>query len=736
MKKQRFEGVCIPAMILYMASISIALMYTICRSQTAVCSAAMTAACSAVYILYYLLREKKLLSVLLTGTLTAAAIFMLNLINAFNFSKGGFIDFIFTASQEFNAGYAACAIVIFSIFVGFVCCYFSAIVPRRGMLISPAFVPLILSSRTAGGLPLWIVYLMVGTYLLCSAVVSRRVSEVSELLSTESHGVLGMVSRRTSKIRDDTGITVHTCHRTLMGAGIAVISVIIAFLVPKSTVTPYGNFLDEVFSGQRGGYMNVSDKLSNFVSSSSVNRGANNPQQDLLFVVSSAEKTYIDRWTFDCWNGAKGWSADADYNRGYDNWENRAKLCSSADLIINLKYAAKNGGLERYAERLESIPDYLPDTGTMVIIIADNSTASVVLHPINAFAVRTYVGEKNVLRTPRGELFFSYEPEPNVSYSIQYDSSAVNEYFVREFTYDEICDMIVTASENGFLGADRAEALLTEYGFAAQYAEKQSARDEIPESIVSLAQQITEGAQSDYDKVLALEKWFGEQGFLYDLDYVPMRTDAEYFLFTSKRGICSDYASALTLMVRSLGIPARYTEGFVLADDNRHEDGRYYVTSDKAHAYTQAFIAGSGWVNFDGVKYVRRAEKNAVLTLAVYIAAGAALVLTVLIIIFRKKISDFFFAVGMKLRRPESRVRRAYRRINREACEIVGAAAGTLTTGETAAVLSRALGMHEQGEYIRRVCDELFYNGSVSEDTSKLTEICREVRRQRRRMKK
>ena len=373
----------------------------------------------------------------------------------------------------------------------------------------------------------------------------------------------------------------------------------------------------------------------------------------------------------------------------------------------------------------------------MVISIADGSAASVVLHPQGTLGVTSYPNDKNVYRTPRGELFFEIVPEENISYTVKYDRSPVNEYFVREFTFGEVCDMIAQARDEGFLGADRAAALLDEYSFASDYSLcADEGEVKISDEIKQLAQEITAGLESDYDKVLALEKWFGEAGFLYDLDYVPARSDADYFLFKGKRGICSDYATALTLMVRSLGIPARYTEGFVLSPESRQEDGRYYVTADKAHAYTQVFIAGSGWVNFDGVKYVQKAEKSTMLSAAVYIAAGIAIVLIVLAILFRKKISDAVFEIGIKLGRPETRVRRAYRRINSEACEIAGVKTGTLTTGETAGVLANALGMQAESEYLRRVCDELFYNGSVTEDTSQLKDICREVRRRRRRLNK
>ena len=51
-------------------------------------------------------------------------------------------------------------------------------------------------------------------------------------------------------------------------------------------------------------------------------------------------------------------------------------------------------------------------------------------------------------------------------------------------------------------------------------------------------------------------KWFGDDGFVYDLSYAPAEHTPNYFLLESKRGICSDYASALTLLARAAGLPA------------------------------------------------------------------------------------------------------------------------------------------------------------------------------------
>jgi hypothetical protein len=72
----------------------------------------------------------------------------------------------------------------------------------------------------------------------------------------------------------------------------------------------------------------------------------------------------------------------------------------------------------------------------------------------------------------------------------------------------------------------------------------------------------------------------------------------EYFLFDSMKGYCTYYASAMTMMVRSLGIPARYVEGYALPA-KPGSDGVYKVTNELAHAWVEVFFEGFGWVRFE-----------------------------------------------------------------------------------------------------------------------------------------
>jgi hypothetical protein len=114
-------------------------------------------------------------------------------------------------------------------------------------------------------------------------------------------------------------------------------------------------------------------------------------------------------------------------------------------------------------------------------------------------------------------------------------------------------------------------------------------------AITALAIQLTEGFETDYEKAVALEEYF--RGFTYNLNFKPEREDIEYFLLESQTGACVEFATAMTLMARAIGLNARYVEGFIAKEQN--EEGQFVVRESHGHAFTQIFFAPYGWVTFE-----------------------------------------------------------------------------------------------------------------------------------------
>jgi hypothetical protein len=125
--------------------------------------------------------------------------------------------------------------------------------------------------------------------------------------------------------------------------------------------------------------------------------------------------------------------------------------------------------------------------------------------------------------------------------------------------------------------------------------------DALDPRIEQIANGWTEGATSDYDKVLAIQRHFHatEFGFEYSTD-VEIADDADAlltFLTQTKTGFCQQYATAMAVLARELGIPARIAVGYQAG--TLQENGRYLVQTKDAHAWVEVFFQGYGWLQFE-----------------------------------------------------------------------------------------------------------------------------------------
>ncbi|GDY32832.1 transglutaminase family protein [Gandjariella thermophila] len=122
----------------------------------------------------------------------------------------------------------------------------------------------------------------------------------------------------------------------------------------------------------------------------------------------------------------------------------------------------------------------------------------------------------------------------------------------------------------------------------------------IDPKIVQLSQQLTAGASTEFDKAAAIYRFFTTptNGFSYAVRTArPVTGDALYdFLFNSRTGFCEQYASAMAVMLRVVGVPSRVAIGFTAG----YQDGDHRtITSQDAHAWVEVQFPGYGWVIFD-----------------------------------------------------------------------------------------------------------------------------------------
>ena len=122
----------------------------------------------------------------------------------------------------------------------------------------------------------------------------------------------------------------------------------------------------------------------------------------------------------------------------------------------------------------------------------------------------------------------------------------------------------------------------------------------IPANVSELARQVTQGTTNMYDAASKLEEYL-QHNYRYSLQNPnpPDGQDAiSWFLFTERQGFCTYFASAMALMARSVGMPARVVAGYAAGSYDGHANA-YIVRGTQSHVWTQIYFAGYGWINFE-----------------------------------------------------------------------------------------------------------------------------------------
>lgn len=147
------------------------------------------------------------------------------------------------------------------------------------------------------------------------------------------------------------------------------------------------------------------------------------------------------------------------------------------------------------------------------------------------------------------------------------------------------------------LNATKLRAASTDYSpeITETYLQLPALDPRVPE----LARQITENAKTPFDKVLLIESYLRDR-FSYTLNLTgkPGDDPLAHFLFETRSGHCEYFASAMTIMLRTVGIPAREVNGFLPGEYN-DLGGDYIVRASDAHSWVEVYFPGNEWQVFD-----------------------------------------------------------------------------------------------------------------------------------------
>ncbi|WP_049628017.1 DUF4129 domain-containing transglutaminase family protein [Bacillus sp. JFL15] len=133
--------------------------------------------------------------------------------------------------------------------------------------------------------------------------------------------------------------------------------------------------------------------------------------------------------------------------------------------------------------------------------------------------------------------------------------------------------------------------------------------DSVPERVRQLADRLTRDHHNMFDKAKAVEDYLGSSAFSYDTQDVAIpehnQDYVDQFLFETKRGYCDNFSSAMAVLLRSSGIPARWVKGYTSGEykgAGDHNGQIYEVTNNNAHSWVEVYFPDQGWVTFEPTK--------------------------------------------------------------------------------------------------------------------------------------
>ncbi|WP_018753490.1 transglutaminase-like domain-containing protein [Paenibacillus sanguinis] len=136
--------------------------------------------------------------------------------------------------------------------------------------------------------------------------------------------------------------------------------------------------------------------------------------------------------------------------------------------------------------------------------------------------------------------------------------------------------------------------------------------DSLPERVKELGRRLVAGEDSRYDAVTAVQRYL-QKNYEYQLNSQLPPDGADFvdrFLFEDKIGYCDHFSTAMVVLLRSGGVPARWVKGFAPGDPAANSDTqelatagqglrRYTVSYADAHSWVEVYFPSSGWIPFD-----------------------------------------------------------------------------------------------------------------------------------------
>lgn len=523
----------------------------------------------------------------LGGLLYSALFVCVGLVPCFTITRGSdmadFIRWFFSGSEAVET--RTSFILTLTVMVGFLftsaAYYFTRLIYRSSVITLITLIPFALSVKTVTSLP--------DGYMIAASAINIIIFIYYARKSIEE----GSAAKGRSTLVVYTDYTVAV--------------ILLAVLLPKPSSTPYYEKFEELTSRFQLGGTSESSYTGEYKDASGITDDLRRGESVLLYLVNTSSPVYMKTQVFDNFNAESCTWTGEDEMVGSKKWQKTAPLLSYEKLGAAVEKAVEANpdvlSLYPQAEKLIGITE----TESFSTVYAQDYPAVYVLAPLRATnLILANVRAEFSARTEDGEIFTDNRLMPqNANYTVRYYT---------EDTYNRLigsglCDIsfedygtALTGITLALKGYDEERKTVSEFWDAYLYAEEYAGKTvtEISPEMQVLADEITDGLVYDYQKAEAIEQYFHKNGFVYDLVYEPPEENdtPDYFVFESKTGICSDFATAYTLLARAAGLKVRYVEGFVM-QPSETTPNMYFIYTDNAHAYPEVFIPGAGWMVYE-----------------------------------------------------------------------------------------------------------------------------------------
>lgn len=205
--------------------------------------------------------------------------------------------------------------------------------------------------------------------------------------------------------------------------------------------------------------------------------------------------------------------------------------------------------------------------------------------------------------------YFTVQSEGEIAddYVLAYDRTFPNRFDEDALRQDDGWRDELTATYKELLADDESvQEMSSDDVMASWFEEELQLPTSLPQRVRDLAEELTAGLDTEYDIVRAIETYLKEDGgyrySLLDVEATPQGGDyVDHFLFESQVGYCDNFSTSMTVMLRSLGIPTRWTKGFTPGSliENENADPYFLVDNSNAHSWPEVFFPSYGWVPFE-----------------------------------------------------------------------------------------------------------------------------------------